>query len=72
VGCRYLGNRFVPPGNHRRTATISRDSVGMYLAAILVAGNHGLLDANKLVWVAVILVAGIAYAFWEKIENFWK
>src|SRR5215467_7133 len=45
---------------------------GCILAAILVAGNHGLLDANKLVWVTVILVAGIVYAFWEKIENFRK
>jgi len=45
---------------------------GCILTAILIAGNHGLLDANKIVWVAVILVAGIVYAFWERIENFWK
>lgn len=45
---------------------------GCILAAILVAGNHGLLNVNKFVWLAAIVVAGIAYAFWEKIENVWK
>jgi hypothetical protein len=42
---------------------------GCILTAILIAGNHGLLDVNKPVWLAVIVVIGIAYAFWEKIEH---
>jgi hypothetical protein len=45
---------------------------GCILTAILVAGNHGLLDVNKLVWLAVIVVAGIVYAFWERIEHLWQ
>jgi hypothetical protein len=45
---------------------------GCILTAILVSGDHGLLNVNKPAWVGLILVAGIVYAFWERIEKLWK
>ena len=44
---------------------------GCSLAAILVAGNHGLLKVNEPVWVGLTIVAFIGFAFWERIEKLW-
>lgn len=44
---------------------------GCFLAALVVAGNHGLLNVNEPAWVGLIIVAGIGFAFWERIERLW-
>jgi len=44
---------------------------GSLLAAIVVAGDHGFLHVNKPLWICVIIVAGIGFAFAEKIERLW-
>jgi len=42
---------------------------GCFLTILLVAGNHGLLNVNRPVWLGLIITAGICYAFWEKIAR---
>ena len=44
---------------------------GCLLTTLLVAGNHGLLNVNQPVWLSLVVLAGICYAFWEKIERLW-
>jgi hypothetical protein len=60
----------------RRAIITTRQSVlaiasGCFLATILVAGNHRFLEINKPLWIALIIVAGIGYAFGERIEKLW-
>jgi hypothetical protein len=45
---------------------------GCFLAVVVVAGNHGLLNINKPVWIGLLLVAFTCYGFWERIEKLWK
>jgi hypothetical protein len=45
---------------------------GCVLTALVVAGDHNLLNVNKSVWIGLILVAGVVYAFWERFEKLWK
>jgi hypothetical protein len=44
---------------------------GCMLTILLLAGNHRLLNVNEPIWLAFVLVSGICYAFWERIERFW-
>jgi hypothetical protein len=44
---------------------------GCLLTALLVAGNHGLLNVNNPAWVVLVILGGICYAFWERIEKLW-
>ncbi len=45
---------------------------GWILTAIIIGGNHGFLDVNKPVWIGLTIVAGVGFAFWERIEKLWK
>ena len=45
---------------------------GCVLTAIVVAGDHGLVNINKPMWIAMILIAGACYALWERIEKLWR
>ena len=47
-------------------------SAGCVLAGLAVSGNHGFVNINKPIWIALILVAGVCYAFWERIEKLWR
>jgi hypothetical protein len=44
---------------------------GCMLTVLLLAGNHGLLNVNEPIWLVLVVVSGICYAFWERIEKFW-
>jgi hypothetical protein len=45
---------------------------GCLLAGLAVAGNHGFININKPILIALILIAGVCYALWERIEKLWK
>ena len=45
---------------------------GCFLAAIAVAGDHGLVDINKPLWIALFMVGFGCFGFWERIEKLWK
>ncbi len=39
---------------------------GYFLTALVVAGNHGALEGNKLVWVALMLLGFACFVLFEK------
>jgi hypothetical protein len=45
---------------------------GCFLTALMVAGNHGLLNINKPAWIGLMLVGFAGFGFWERIEKLWK
>jgi hypothetical protein len=45
---------------------------GCVLAGLAVAGDHGFVNINNPIWIALILIAGVCYALWERIEKLWK
>lgn len=47
-------------------------AAGCVLAALVVGGDHGLVDINKPIWIALILIASACYALWERIEKLWR
>ena len=54
---------------HQPVAVIAS---GWVLTALVAAGNQGVVNINRPGWIAVIVLAGICYAFWEKLERLWK
>ncbi|HEY6128261.1 MAG TPA: hypothetical protein VIW23_08780 [Candidatus Acidoferrum sp.] len=44
---------------------------GCILTVLLLAGDHGFLNINNPAWLALIIVAGFCYAFWERVERLW-
>lgn len=47
-------------------------AAGCALAALAIAGNHALVNINNWLWIAVVLIAGVCYALWERIEKLWR
>lgn len=45
---------------------------GCVLAGLTIAGDRGLVNINKPVWIALMLIAAICYALWERIEKLWR
>jgi hypothetical protein len=45
---------------------------GCVLAGLAVTGNHAFVNINNWVWIALMLVAGVCYALWERIEKLWS
>jgi hypothetical protein len=45
---------------------------GWLLTAIFIAGDHALLHLGQPIWVAVVIAAGICFAFAERIEKLWN
>lgn len=45
---------------------------GCVLAALVVTSDHGLVNINDSIWIALILVAGVCYGLWERIEKLWR
>ena len=45
---------------------------GCVLTAFAVAGNHGLLNINKPLWIGFMLVGFEVFGFWERIEKLWR
>jgi hypothetical protein len=45
---------------------------GLLLAALMLAGDHGLLNINNPGWIVLMLTAFACYGFWERIEKLWK
>lgn len=60
----------------RAIITVSQPAIvilsAVFLTTLVVAGNHGLLNINKPVWIGFTLVAFTCYGFWERIEKVWK
>lgn len=46
-------------------------AAGWLLTLLLLAGDHGLLSVNSPAWLVLIILAGICYAFWEKLQRLW-
>ena len=44
---------------------------GWILILLLLAGDHGFLNINSPEWLALIILAGICYAFCEKLQRLW-
>jgi len=47
-------------------------SAGCVLAGLTVVGDHGLVNINKPIWIALMLIASVCYALWERIEKLWR
>ena len=47
-------------------------SAGCVLAGLAVVGNHGFVNVNRSIWIALMLIAGVCYGLWERIERLWK
>ena len=47
-------------------------AAGCALAALAIAGNHALVNINNWAWIALVLIAGVCYALWERIEKLWS
>jgi hypothetical protein len=47
-------------------------AAGCVLTALVVGGDHGLVNINKPIWIALILIASVCYALWERIEKLWR
>lgn len=47
-------------------------AAGCALAALAIAGNHALVNINNWAWIALVLIAGVCYALWERIERLWS
>ena len=45
---------------------------GCILTALLIAGDHNFLHVKKPLWVGLVIVAGIVFAFWERIQKLWR
>ena len=45
---------------------------GWILAALAVTSDEGLLNVNDALWIGVILIAFVAFGFWQRIEKLWK
>ena len=45
---------------------------GCVLTALAVGGNHGFMNANMPIWIALVTIAGVCYALWERIQKLWK
>jgi hypothetical protein len=45
---------------------------GCGLAGLAVVGNQGFVNINKPIWIALMLIASVCYALWERIEKMWK
>ena len=44
---------------------------GCVLAAAAVAGDQGLININRPIWIALIVVAGAVFGLWERIQRLW-
>jgi hypothetical protein len=47
-------------------------AAGCALAGLAIAGNHALVNINNWVWIALVLIASVCYALWERIEKLWS
>ena len=61
----------------RRALVISRQPpivivAGCALTAIFLAGNHGFVNVNKPVWIALALLAFVFFGWWERIVKLCK
>jgi hypothetical protein len=45
---------------------------GCFLTALTLAGDHGLININRPMWIGTMLVGFISYGLWERIEKLWK
>ena len=45
---------------------------GCAVTAEMLAGNHGLLNVNRPVWIALGLVAFACYGWWERFQKLWR
>jgi len=45
---------------------------GCALAAISVAEDRGIINANAPLWIGLFIAAGAVVIFWQRIEKFWK
>jgi len=45
---------------------------GCALALLTLTGNHRLVNINTPAWIALMLIAGVCYALWERIQKLWS
>ena len=45
---------------------------GCALAGLAVVGNHSLVNINAAIWIVLMLIAGVCYGLWERIEKLWS
>lgn len=41
---------------------------GCALAAVAIAGDRGFVDINRTEWIALVVIAGVCYGLWERLE----
>ena len=47
-------------------------SAGCILAGLAVVGNHSFININNTIWIVLMLIAGVCFGLWERIEKLWK
>jgi hypothetical protein len=45
---------------------------GCALAGLAVFGNHEVVHLNSTIWIVLILIAGVCYGLWERIEKLFR
>ena len=45
---------------------------GCFMAGLFVASNHGIINGNRPIWIALFVVSAVCYGLWERIEKLWK
>jgi hypothetical protein len=61
----------------RRALVISPQSplviiAGCVLTALVLAGNHSVVNINKPLWIVLALVGFAFFGWWERIVNLWR
>ena len=44
---------------------------GGVLAGLAIVGNHNVVNINAPIWIGLVLIAGVGYGLWERIEKLW-
>jgi hypothetical protein len=45
---------------------------GCVLAGLAIVGNHEIVHINNMIWIVLILIAGVCYALWERIDKLFR
>jgi hypothetical protein len=61
----------------RRAVVVTRQSpvviiAGCALTAMIIAGNHGWININKPMWIALVLLGFVCFGWWERIQKLWS
>jgi predicted lysophospholipase L1 biosynthesis ABC-type transport system permease subunit len=59
----FLIRRAIIPGPQPIMVILS----GLFLTALAVASNHGLISSDSILWLGSVVIAFVCFTFWERI-----